>query len=379
MTIVDRYLLMLFFKIFLICFVSFTGLFVVIHLFTNLDELAEAGEQNRGLLNMVVEFYGPRALDIFCRTAGILVLISAIFSLSMMQRRREMTAIEAAGIPKLRLVRPVFVAALIVLSVAVVCREWWIPQVKDRLVRTAENWQNTGSVPMNFQKDAATGILIRGDQLVIDKEMIGNPDVQIPVYLDENLANIRAEWGVISPATRRRPAGLLLQNVSSPENMLEVASVRDIDGNVLVFSPRDFPWLKPTQCYVACDLDVQEMAFGKQLSAYATVKELMAALRKPRLWFGHRQQVQVHARILQPLLDMTIVLLGLPLVISKSDRNIFTAAGLCLLVVIAVQLTVLGCHSLGTYSLIRPAVLAAWLPVIVFLPLAVLSMRRLRS
>ncbi len=48
MTIVDRYLLVLFFKIFLICLISFTGLFIVVHLFTNLDELVEAAEQNGG-------------------------------------------------------------------------------------------------------------------------------------------------------------------------------------------------------------------------------------------------------------------------------------------------------------------------------------------
>ena len=348
MTIVDRYLLLMFFKIFLICLLSFTGLFIVIHVFTNLDELVEAAEQNGGLANMLYEFYGPRILDVFSRTAGVLVLISAIFSLSMMQRRREMTAIEAAGIPKSRLARPVFLAAIFVLGISVVNRELWIPQVKDRLVRTPANWQDTGSVPMNFQKDNQSGILIRGDQLIIDKQMISNPDLQIPVYLDETVSSIRATWGVVSEATHRRPAGLLLQGVKVPENPMEISSMKSSDDRVVVFSPKDYGWLQPTQFFVACDLNVQEMAFGKQLSSYSTLNEMMVSLRKPRMWFGHGQQVQVHARILQPLLDLTIVLLGLPLVISNADRNIFTAAGFCLLVVIGVQLTVAGCHSLGT-------------------------------
>ncbi len=297
----------------------------------------------------------------------------------MMQRRREMTAIEAAGIPKSRLVRPIFFAAIFVLGISVLNRELWIPQVKDQLVRTPENWQDTGTVPMNFQKDDQSGILIRGDQLIIDKQMISNPDLQIPVYLDETVSSIRAAWGVVSEETNRRPAGLLLQGVTVPENPLEMASMKSSDDRVVVYSPKDYGWLLPTQCYVACDLNVQEMAFGKQLSSYSTLKEMMVSLRKPRMWFGHGQQVQVHARILQPLLDLTIVLLGLPLVISNADRNIFTAAAFCLLVVIVVQLTVAGCHSLGSYSLIKPAALAAWLPVIIFLPLAGLSMRNLKN
>lgn len=379
MTIVDRYLLKLFFKIFLICFVSFTGLFIVIHLFTNIDELSEISDRNGGLPKVLLDFYGPRALDIFNRTAGILVLISAIFSLTMVQRRREMTAIEAAGIPKARLVRPILFAAMLVLGFSVVNREVWIPQVKDRLVRTADNWEDNGTVPMNFHKDHLTGLLIRGEKVFVEESKISNPDVQIPVYLDEEVSTIRGAWGAISEGTSRRPVGLLIQGVTLPDDLLEMDSMTDPNGNVIVYSPKNFDWLKPTQCYIACSLDVNEIAYGKQLADYATLKEMMATLRKPRLWFGHGQQVQVHSRILQPVLDMTIILLGLPLVISKADQNIFTAAGFCLLVVIGVQLTVLGCHSLGAFSIIKPAALAAWLPVMVFFPFAVLSMRRLKS
>ena len=378
MTIVDRYLLFNFFKIFLICLVSFAGLFIVIHLFTNLDDLVEAGEKNGGLANMLFDFYGPRVLDIFSRMSGMLVLISAIFSLSMMQKRREMTAIEAAGIPKSRLVRPIFFAAIVVLGLSVVNREVWLPQVKDKLVRTPENWEDSGRVPMNFQKDPFSGLLIRGGEIIIESERITQPDVQIPMHLDEQISRIHGEVGVIKEAKNRRPNGLWLIGVDIPENLMEMPSMQ-IEGKTVVFSPKDHKWLKPDQCYIACDLDVQEMAYGKQLASYATLKEMMASLRKPRLWFGHQQQVQVHSRILQPMMDITLVLLGLPFVISKSEQNIFTAAGFCLLVVCAVQLTVLGCNSLGAYSLIRPAALAAWLPLIIFFPMSVLSMRRLKA
>ena len=377
MTIIDRYLLILFFKIFLICMISFSGLFIVIHLFSNLDDLVEASDKNGGLPKMLFEFYGPRLLDIFNRTGGMLVLISAIFSLAMMQRRREMTAVEAAGIPKSRLVRPVFVAAVIVLSISVINREVWIPEVRDRLVRTPQNWDDTGRVPMNFQKDVRTGMLIRGEEIFIAEEKITNPEIQIPIHLHDNISRIRGATGLIKPAFQRRPAGLWMFMVDKPGDLMKMPSMK-MDGKTVVYSPRDYDWLDPDQCFVVCDLNVQEIAFGKQLSSYASLKEMMGSLRKPRVWFGHRLQVDVHTRILQPLLDLTLILLGLPLVISKPDRNIFTAAGMCLLVVVGVQLTVLASTGLGAYSLIRPAALAAWIPIIIFLPLAVLSMRRLR-
>jgi len=378
MTIVDRYLLILFFKILLICLISFAGLFVVIHLFTNLDEFVDASETNGGLPRLLFEYYGPRVLDIFSRTAGVLVLISAIFALSMMQRRREMTAIEAAGIPKSRLVRPILMAAIVVLGLSVVSRELWIPRVKDRLVRTPANWRDGGRIPMNFQKDHFSGLLIRGQEILMEQNRITEPDIQIPIHLNDTISRIHGSIGVIEPAKQQRPAGLWMYKIDIPENLMEMPSMK-MDGKTIVYSPRDYKWLQPDQCYVVCTLDAKEMAYGKQLSSYATLQEMMASLRKPRLWFGHRKQVEVHSRILLPFLDLTVILLGLPLVISKADRNIFTAAGFCLLVVIVVQLTTLACNSLGAFSLIRPAALAAWIPIIVFLPLAILSLRRLKS
>ena len=86
MTIVDRYLLFQFFKIFLVCFLSMAGLFVVINVFTNLDEVVLISGTNGGAESLVFDYYGPRVLDFFNRTAGILVLVASVFSIALMQR-----------------------------------------------------------------------------------------------------------------------------------------------------------------------------------------------------------------------------------------------------------------------------------------------------
>ena len=104
-TILDRYLLFLFLRIFLICFVSFVGLFVVIHLFSNLDELAALAEPSGGWPNLLIDFYLPRIAELFDKTAALLVLVSSIFAINMMQRRHELLAVEAGGVtPMLSLI-----------------------------------------------------------------------------------------------------------------------------------------------------------------------------------------------------------------------------------------------------------------------------------
>ena len=104
--------------------------------------------------------------------------------------------------------------------------------------------------------------------------------------------------------------------------------------------------------------------------SYLSSAELFSDLRNPSLDFGAGDRVAVHARLLRPLLDMTLLLLGLPLALSKENRNMFIAGGLCLGVVAIFFILVLACHALGGSGLISP-VLAAWCPLIIFVPLAI--------
>ncbi len=120
MSIFDRYLLVLFLKIFMICFVSFTGLYFVIHIFTNLDELSSiTTTSGQGMGQLLIGFYGPAMLELFDKMAGVLVLISAIFAVTWIQRKRELLAIEAAGITKARVVRPIIIAAVVILVISI--------------------------------------------------------------------------------------------------------------------------------------------------------------------------------------------------------------------------------------------------------------------
>ena len=86
--------------------------------------------------------------------------------------------------------------------------------------------------------------------------------------------------------------------------------------------------------------------------------------------------VLVHARLLQPLLDISLLFIGLPLVVSNKSQNVFLAIGLNLLLVVFYFLAQLLSHTLGTEGFVSPA-LAAWIPIFIFVPLAYLGLRKL--
>jgi lipopolysaccharide export system permease protein len=72
----------------------------------------------------------------------------------------------------------------------------------------------------------------------------------------------------------------------------------------------------------------------------------------------------------QPLLDVTLLFLGLPLVVMRENRKVFLAIGLCMIVTVFFTLAVFGLRHLGDIYLIDPA-LAAWAPLMIFVPPAV--------
>jgi lipopolysaccharide export system permease protein len=73
---------------------------------------------------------------------------------------------------------------------------------------------------------------------------------------------------------------------------------------------------------------------------------------------------------------VSLVLLGIPLVLSRSGRNIFLAAGIGGALVGTMMIVVLVCHAVGSNYLLD-ATLAAWLPLLIFGPLAYASARPL--
>jgi lipopolysaccharide export LptBFGC system permease protein LptF len=79
--------------------------------------------------------------------------------------------------------------------------------------------------------------------------------------------------------------------------------------------------------------------------------------------------LRVHSRFTAPLLDMTLVLLGLPLVLGPVRRGVFIAVGLCVGTTVLFFVVVLGSQALAMQDICSPS-LGAWLPLLVLAPLA---------
>ena len=144
-----------------------------------------------------------------------------------------------------------------------------------------------------------------------------------------------------------------------------------------MFLPEQNSWLGSEQIFIASSVDTLYLAFPKEMSRNATLREMVNRSQHPTSSWSNQLKVDIHWRIVQPIFDMSILLIGLPLVISRGERNLFFSAGICLSVVMLMILVAIACQSMGASCVLSSASLAAWLPIIVFFPFAAITYRLL--
>ncbi|HTN77030.1 MAG TPA: LptF/LptG family permease, partial [Pirellulaceae bacterium] len=365
--ILDRYILSMFLGVLGITFTSLAGLFVLIDLTNNIDEFVTYGAEDG--FGVLWQYYGPRVLQFFDRLGPVIVLLSSIFAITRLMKTNELVAIMAAGVSKGRVIKPLLWAALVVSVISVVNRECWIPAVREQLTRNAQDWRGNRPNPLRPTYDYKTDIFLGGKQSVAAERKILQAQFRLPPALTSGFGQqLLAESAKYDQASAEHPAGYLLDNVSSPADLSGIASAAQ-NNQPLILSPKDHAWLGPKQCFVVSDVTFEQLSGGSLWRSLSSSRELIAALRNPSLDLGNETRVMVHARIVQPFLDLTLLVLGLPLVIKRDNRNIFVASGMCLGLVAVFLVTVMACHALGSSYLLSPA-LGAWLPLFIFTPAA---------
>jgi lipopolysaccharide export system permease protein len=366
-TIIDRYLLRQFVQVLIICFLSMIGLYIVIDAFGHLDHFVDYADKHGSLLGTMAGFYAYRAIAFFDRTSGVLTLIAVMFTVTWIQRYHEMTALLAAGIPRMRVLRPVLIAAIGVSLAAAANREIVMPSIRHHLALDSKNLGGEQEAVMQSRFDS-NNILVGGDRIVPATKTIVRANFVLPRKLDQFGKQLTAAEGRFLPAEGNRPAGYLLSGVTAPKVLLKQPPLL-LEGNPVVITPVGSDWLRPDQVFVVSGLSFEFLAAGSNWRDFAATSEMIRELRAPSTDVGSDVRVAIHTRFMQPFLDTTLLFLGLPFVVTRTNRNPFIAIGLCLAVVTVFMVVVLGCQSLGSSGWLQPT-LAAWLPLMLFAPLA---------
>ncbi len=369
MRILDRYMLRQYVQVFFICWCSLTGLYVVFDAFNYLDEFMRFAEGHGSLLEIMGRFYIFRSISFFDRVSAVLAVISAIFTVTWIQRHNELTAMMAAGISRRRVVFPVVVASAAVSLLAAANREFVIPNIADELTRDPADLSGESGRDFRPRYDHQNEFLFRAKQTVIAEQRLDEPNFLLRPSLDAQGRQIVAEHCYYRPAEGDHPSGYLFKAVTQPREMLTEPTLT-LDGRPVVITPVSAGgWLEPDELFVVSEVDFEQLAGGTKWRQFSSVRELTTSLSNSALDFGADVRVAIHSRILQPILDVTLLFLGLPMVLRRERGNIFIAIGLCGALIAGFMMVSTGCQYLGSSYLVQPA-LAAWLPLMMFVPAA---------
>lgn len=380
MTLLSRYTVKLFIKIYLIILITMFFMYFIIDMVTNLDRLSNATPVNISLLDTLLQYYGVRSFSLFNTINSAVILLAAVGAISSMLSKRELIALHSMGASPAQIAKPIVVVAVLLAALGVINRELVLPHYQDALTRTAQNWNGQERIPIRAKFDHRTDILIGGQFAVLSDQTILKPRLHLHQPIGQFPRRIEAEKAVYVPASEHTPdrlAGYQLINVKVPTELTNYQSAK-LDDEIVIYTADDHADLAPKDLFLVSNLPLELLAAESNHYKYRSTKDLTALLENESLDYGAHLRVQLHARIVQPVLDLTLLLLGLPFILSGRNQSIIISICNSGLAMVGYYAVVFTCHAIGGSGYAITPSFAAWLPLFVLIPAAYFITKHIR-
>jgi lipopolysaccharide export system permease protein len=295
--------------------------------------------------------------QIFDKLSEAISLLGAVFTVAWLQRNNELLPQLSAGISTRRVVRPILVGAGLTVLLGPLNQEFVIPRIADRLALQRDDLEGAKATQVNGTYDPY-GMHVEGVFGFRKERKVQYLFVTFPEAGTTGMVHLTAKEAVYVPPGDGPQTGGWDLFTTSPETL---------DGPL----PRGLTQLSPGRYFLkTADVDFEALTRGPNFYLFGSTWDLRELLARP----DARRQTQVavafHMRLTRPLVGALLVLLGLAVILRDQNRNVFISAGLCLVMGAVFYAAVFGCKFLGEADVIPPP-LAAWLPVLLFGPVAV--------
>lgn len=357
--ILDRQMVRSYLKAYLVCLVSLLGLFVVVDLFTNLDDFTQDKREFFEVFDHIAQYYAARIPQIFDRLSEAIVLLAAMFTVALVQRNNEILPLLSAGVSTRRIVRPVLFSAFAMLGLLVLNQEFVLPRIDSYIAenRNDPSGKNEQQVKPGYD---TLGIHYSGRSYIKLEGIVKDFTIVIPQKVGaESVILLQAKEAKYFPpgSPGKETGGWLLQQTQPPE--LPGWKRHDILENIV---PGNY-FLKTNE------IDFDTMARSKNWFMFIPTWQLLKELYRTDPNKLSSVAVIFHMRLTRPILAMLLVFMGLSIILQDQNRNVFISSGLCLILCAGFFVASFVCKYLGDHDFFPP-VMAAWLPVLFFGPMS---------
>lgn len=381
MKILDRYVLATFLKNYLISLMVLIGLYVVLDMVFNFDELAEVQARSAGtggvasviaLLRSIADYYFFQTFRIFIHLSGIIPVVAAAFTLIRLSRFNELTASLAAGVPLLRTAMPIIIAAMVLNVLLVVDQELLVPQMIPKLTRKHDeiNQNAARTFAIRAMQDESNGLL--------NAARFHPATAQAPAWMEQvDLIQFDDQFMPVAHITADRG-----------EWDARAQQWRLINGRVVTgLNPRErVTKEKPVGSYRS-SITPDEIALYRsgEFVELLPTSRIKMLLERPKSYGTIDLQRVKHSRFTQPLLNVILLLLAIPCLMSREPGKIKQGIMACVVLCGACMTAIFLSHQLagtppgGADWTDKWPALMSWAPILIFGPVAVFLLDRVKT
>jgi lipopolysaccharide export LptBFGC system permease protein LptF len=382
--IIDRYVLSMFIKNYLISFMVLIGMYIALDMVFNFANLTQAhGTATPNLsfareLYDISDFYFYQSFVFFVQLSGVIAVVAAAFTMMRLSRFNEVTALLAAGMPLLRVAVSVILAGVVLnLVLLPIDQELLIPRMIPKLMREHSDVHETNihTYPVHMMQDNNSNGLFNAALYYPPVE--GSPAHLL--YLD-----------VIKRDANLHPVKHLSADSADWNSDLQRWDLTN-GVEVPIASP-DVQAVPPPPVSVAfyqSDITPEEITLNNlgsdyiQLLPTARLNELLDPSRAKS--YGTMDLLRTkHMRFTQPIANVIILLLAISAVLTREPNTLKLAAMKCM----ALTGLCMGCVFLSyqlaaaspspQLAMVWPA-LMAWMPIFIFGPLSTFLLDHIKS
>ena len=380
MKILDRYVLTLFLKNYLISLAVLIGLYVIMDMVFNFDHLVSVQKNTTttglttalSVVRDVFSYYFYQSFMIFVQLSGIIPVVAAAFTLLRLSRFGELTAFLAAGVPLLRVTVAIMCAAILLNALLIIDQEYVLPRMIPKLTRKHEE-VHTAAVPY---------FPIRSMQV------------------DQRSLLVAARFW---PATNDRPARLEEMDVIERDEMLRPVSHlfaklaewdsehqdwQLTDGRIVTgLLPHQQPSDEQPVAVYRGDVTPEEIALyhSSEFVELLSTRRINELIARPKSYGAVGLYRVKHMRFTQPIMNVVLLLLAIPTVLTHDPKSLKSAAGKCLTLTglamgsVFLSQQIAGHPPGGAQWANAWTALLAWVPIFIFAPISVWLLDRVKT
>ncbi len=376
MKLLDRYIIRNYLVNCVLALMVMIGMYILLDIIVNFDlftrgsayEHATALQAFWGLLGEITSFYMYRTLVIFAMISGIIPLLAAGFTMVRMTRNRELTALLASGVSLYRVAAPIILCAVGFNLLVVVDQEVLMPANISKLLR------KHGQVSASLVRNEPIYFVPESDHSLV---LASHYDAQTKTMRDVRIIE-RTRFGVAKAMILAKKA--VWKNnigegpVSGGWEMSDVVQM----NTARAANPNDHPEPVKRMTYQTPLTPGQlNLIFQKKAVEYLSTSQINRLM----LYSTPANRVSLekimYTRITQLIMNMIMLLIGIPFLLAREPNKLVTNMLWCSVLSAGCFITTFVFFQLAGAGLSPFA--GAWLPVVLFGPLAIVMLDMVKT